>query len=139
MKEEKYSNLENNRKNLKRFNLELAKSGKPICTRNGRKARIICFDKKGGDYPIIALIENDDKEVAYSFDKYGRSASDDRGLDLMMLPQKKEGWVNLTKSLSHNPHILNVIWDTKEEALDYRREAPANANIIATGKITWEE
>ena len=41
---------------LKEFNLEAAKSGKPVCTRDGRKARIICFDAKG-DKPIIALVE----------------------------------------------------------------------------------
>ena len=42
----KHSNSEKIGKNLKEFDLEAAKSGKPICTRDGRKARIICFDKK---------------------------------------------------------------------------------------------
>lgn len=48
---------ENNK--YKPFNLEEAKAGKPICTRVGHKARIICFDAKTlCDYPIIALVEN---------------------------------------------------------------------------------
>ncbi|MCR4800387.1 MAG: hypothetical protein K5860_07765 [Bacteroidales bacterium] len=46
---------------MKRFNLEAAKQGKPVCTKDGKKARIICFDKKG-DYPIVALVESKDGE-----------------------------------------------------------------------------
>lgn len=42
--------------NLKEFNLEAAKAGKPVCTRDGRKARIISFDRHGEDCPIIALV-----------------------------------------------------------------------------------
>lgn len=134
-------NKEESKPTLKEFNLEAAKSGKPVCTRNGKKARIICFDAKSSK-PIIALIKRkyDDYEENYSFYENGRVCRDkDNDYDLIMLPEKKEGWVNLTGSLSHNPHILDVVWDTKEEALDFRRKAPINANIIATGKITWEE
>jgi hypothetical protein len=43
---------------MKEFNLEEAKSGKPVCTRDGNKARILCFDAKG-EFPIYALIEVD--------------------------------------------------------------------------------
>lgn len=59
---------ENNK--YKPFDLEQAKAGKPVCTRDGRKARIICFNAKTlCDYPIIALVENADNsiyEAAYS-------------------------------------------------------------------------
>ena len=41
--------------NLRPFDLEAAKAGKPVCTRDGRKARIICFDAKCNK-PIVALI-----------------------------------------------------------------------------------
>jgi hypothetical protein len=42
---------------MKEFNLEEAKEGKPVCTRDGRNARIVCFDLKG-TYPIMALLES---------------------------------------------------------------------------------
>lgn len=45
---------ENNK--FKPFDLEQAKAGKPVCTRDGRKARIICFDLKNGNHPIVAVI-----------------------------------------------------------------------------------
>ena len=41
--------MEDKTLNLKPFNLEAAKQGKPVCTRDGRKARIICFDAKRKD------------------------------------------------------------------------------------------
>lgn len=54
---------ENNK--FKPFNLEQAKAGKPVCTRDGRKARIICFNAKTlCDYPIIALVENSDSFIS---------------------------------------------------------------------------
>ena len=75
---------------LKLFNLEAAKAGKPVCTRDRRKVRIICFDTKGDMHPIIALVETNGIESAYYYDKNGRNGKKS-GLDLMMLPEKKEG------------------------------------------------
>lgn len=62
------------------FNLELAKKitnvevKGHIVTRDGRQARIICFDKDGGqnDYPIVALIQIEPTdERMYTFSKEG--------------------------------------------------------------------
>lgn len=90
------SNSENIGKNLKPFDLAEAKLGKPVCTRDGRKARIICFDVKGDICPIIALVEENGMEVTKSYDENGRANYKNAdNYDLMMLPEKKEGWVNL--------------------------------------------
>ena len=133
--EEKHFNLESTGKNLKPFNLEAAKAGKPVCTRDGKKVRIICFDKQEG-FPIIALVEtkvNDrvSEEIAL-FDINGRAVSDDidSKLDLMMSTEKKEGWVNI--------YALNTCYSSKEEAeanidRDYEHE------YVRTVKIEWEE
>ena len=52
-----HSNSEKIGKNLKPFDLEAAKAGKPVCTRDGRKVRIICFDRINGDYyKIVACV-----------------------------------------------------------------------------------
>ena len=47
------------------FDLELAKKitngecdGR-IVTRDGKNARVVCWDKKKGDFPIVALISGD--------------------------------------------------------------------------------
>ena len=115
--------------NLKPFDLEAAKSGKPVCTRDGRKARIICFNRESIGFPIIALVKNGDTEGVYQFDDKGRSNIDDeeRGYDLMMLPEKKEGWVNVYKER---------IYSTKEEAIQVIYDG---ATYIDTIKFSWEE
>lgn len=91
-------------KNLKPFDLKAAKAGKPVCTRDGRKARIICFDRKNHS-PIIALVEtfvkeyNSIREDAYYYTIDGRAINieNESRDDLMMLPEKKEGWINIQK------------------------------------------
>lgn len=127
--------IEEKKLNLKPFDLQKAKAGKPVCTRDGRKARIICFDKQEG-FPIIALVEtkvNDRilEEIAL-FNINGRAVSDeiDSKLDLIMLPEKKEGWINV--------YALNTCYPSKEEAeanidKDYENE------YVRTIKIEWEE
>lgn len=47
---------------MKKFDIELAKKGDKVCTRDGRKVRIISYDRKDRDYPIVALITQVDEE-----------------------------------------------------------------------------
>lgn len=122
-----------NMQKMKPFDLEAAKAGKPVCTRDGRKARIICFDTiNKGNYPIIALLEDKGSEAIFYYNKDGK-CNVGTELDLMMLPEKKEGWVNVYNSLgvitfSHNPY------DTKEEAMKDKGKY-----YVDTVKIEWEE
>lgn len=88
-------NMEEKKLNLKEFNLEAAKAGKPVCTRDGRKARIICFDAKCIK-SIVALIYDCNKETVFQYLENGRFFVDQIDkYDLMMLLEKKEGWVNI--------------------------------------------
>ena len=134
------SNTENIGKNLKPFDLEAAKSGKPVCTRDGRKARIICFDSKNDPKrPIVALVENNGNELLYEYTIEGKERfshiSTTGTSDLMMLPEKKEGWVNVYYDNDASSHRgCRFIYDTKEEAIK-----GAGASYIATIKISWEE
>lgn len=83
--------MEEKKLNLKEFDLEAAKAGKPVCTRDGRKARIICFDAKCNK-PIVALIYGCNKETVLQYLENGRAfVNQIDKYDLMMLPQKKEG------------------------------------------------
>lgn len=41
---------------MKNFDLEAAKKGAKVCTRDGREARILCFDYEDEDKPIVASI-----------------------------------------------------------------------------------
>lgn len=71
---------------MKPFNLEEAKAGKPVCTKSGRKARIVCFDARNNQ-PIVALIEDADNrfEIAYNYDLHGKwDEYEETARDLMM-------------------------------------------------------
>lgn len=122
---------------MKEFNLQEAKAGKPVCTRDGRNARIICFDVKHEYYPIIALIESEGKEFSASFGKDGRFDDvhyKDSCLDLFMAPEKHVGFGWLSRN-NTCVSMFAQIYETKEEVLSHKpdREEP----ILA--KIEWEE
>lgn len=77
------------------FDLETAKKitngeckGK-IVTRDGRSARIVCWDKKTVDYPIVALISGDGEESSIYYRNNGKCDKyEDYHLDLMLeLPE----------------------------------------------------
>lgn len=130
--EQNKENMEEKKLNLKEFNLEEAKAGKPVCTRDGRKARIICFDAKRKDGKnIMALIPSKEYPefedlVAYPNNGNYHGGYENDG-DLMMFPQKKEGWIIIHKE---------AIYD-KETAEKIARET--TANVIRIQKIEWEE
>lgn len=131
-------NMGEKKLNLKPFDLEAAKAGKPVCTRDGRKARIICFDAKCNK-PIVALIYDCNKETVLQYLENGRFFVDQIDkYDLMMFPQKKEGWVNVYKSYNVGKKIpcMASIYPTKEEA---KKSSVVGFDYVDTVKIEWEE
>lgn len=136
-----HSSSEKIGKNLKPFDLEAAKAGKPVCTRDGRKARIICFDRIDTK-PILALVRSTDGKGEDIFDYFvngKRLAANvlESDLDLMMLPGKRSGWVNICRNLNTNKTELDTedIYSTKEEAL----QNLSSMTYVTTVKIEWEE
>lgn len=124
-----------NMQKMKPFDLEAAKAGKPVCTRDGRKARIICFDLNNKNFPIVAIINCDTEENAYQYDIDGLCDEHDNNLNLMMSPEKKEGWVNIYGEEKER-YCSNVIYSSKEEALNISKQLKEH---ITTIKIEWKE
>ena len=125
-----HSSSEKIGKNLKPFDLEAAKAGKPVCTRDGRKVRIICFDRINGDYyKIVACVtafDGDFEEVLfYGIDGYIVDSQNPKDEDLMMLPEKKEGWILLRKD--------GCVFDNEEVA----KKNCTGDYFVA--KVEWEE
>ena len=144
-KVEELNVMEENKLNLKPFDLQKAKLGKPVCTRDGRKARIICFDRrlfyKNVSYPILALVEcSDGEDDVCGYNEKGKVLIEDGAEykdDLMMLPEKKEGWINICRNLNTNKTELDTkdIYNTKEEAL----QNLSSMTYVTTVKIQWSE
>lgn len=114
------------------FDLEKAKAGAKVCTRDGREARVICWDKKF-EFPIVALIEDENGpgEKIRCYTAKGRYyASSKHPSDLMLAGEKKGGWINVYKD-----GCCGSVYPSKEEALKARDEA----TCVDTIHIEWEE
>lgn len=124
---------------MKPFDLEKAKAGAKVCTRNGLKVEILKFDVKNSYYPIIAVITNNNGiENCYAYTKDGKYTDlNECPMDLVMAPIKHKGWVNIypDDSKSTTKYVVGSnIFPTKEIAKQV--SAP---NCIATIPIEWEE
>ena len=127
-------NMEEKKLNLKPFDLEAAKAGKPVCTRDGRKARILCFDRFCCDEisTIVACVLSkdgkDENVIIYSSDGFMADKQHPYADDLMMLPEKKEGWVNIYDDMK--------MYASEERA---KIGISTERNYITTTKVEWEE
>ena len=124
---------------MKPFNLEeyLKNPSRKIVTRDGLNARIICTDRKDLKFPIVALIETKSGgEVLQYYTKDGTYYIDDLcDGDLLFLPEKHEGWINLYKN-EQGRVFSSYIYQTKEDA---EKHGIGNDSYITTVKIEWEE
>ena len=120
---------------MKPFNLEEAKAGKPVQTRDGRDVEILRFDLRD-DYPIAAIIKHEDEDELISLTNMGTEYYSGIGLnkgnDLFMKSEKKEGWVIMFKGGTLNFNIYN----TKQEA---ETTGKKHADFVTVAKIEWEE
>ena len=134
-----YEDAEDKKLNLKVFDLQQAKDGKPVCTRDGRKARIICFDRINAK-PILALVPSTDGKGEDVFDYFvsGKRMANalESDLDLIMLPEKKEGWINVYKMKESTFGYITSYFDTEENAKEEKEQL---TGYVATVKINWEE
>lgn len=118
---------------MRPFNLDEAKAGKAVRTRDGRNVRIICFDAHREHFPIIALIGDGDKELVASYCADGRYYYDrdlpEHCTDLFMAPEKHEGFV-----WTDGKNACAYIYHSKEEALSHKVSGE-----YYLAKIEWEE
>lgn len=73
---------------MKPFNLEEAKAGKPVYTRDGRRVEILSFDNPNNGYPILARVFSDNTDYNdFMFTQEGYFFNDNREFraDLMMV------------------------------------------------------
>lgn len=107
---------------MKPFNLEEAKAGKPVCISDGKAVRIICFDKSGGDYPIVALYKDiEGKECVKSYTAQGWCIAERGGSpgDLVMATKSTTVWVNLYRGVG-GLFTGEATYQTQREAINAR-------------------
>lgn len=125
------------------FNLEeyLKNPKRKVITKNGQDVRIICTDKKGTDFPIVALCSNTiGPEVCRTYSADGSYSEEGASIyDLFFAPQKCEGWVNVYRDEDKYRPGASYLYPSEQEA---KANAPVKGGYykyVATVKIEWEE
>ena len=93
---------------------------KPVQTRDGRKARILCTDKASETHPIIAEVfrEGDDSSVHIYMDSGMYVDGATHELDLINIPEKHVRYINFYDD------------DITGTTMKYKSRADADANAI---------
>jgi hypothetical protein len=125
--------------NMKPFDLEKAKQGHPVCTRDGRDVEILKIDARGL-FPIVGIKKSGKEDIV---DQWMENGAWDKDVlnqnDLLMKPTKKEGWINLYRDedIGNGYKIGSYIYDDKNIALN--QNGVKFNSYIDTIKIEWEE
>ena len=104
------------------FNIEAAKAGKPIQTRDGRKVSFVGLVCHAVDYPVVVYVYNSRAVACYTPD--GKLFHHDRteeASDLVMSPEKIKGWVNV-----YGSSVVGILFPSK-----YLAELGATSGRIA--------
>lgn len=124
---------------MKQFNIDEAKAGKPVCTRDGRDVRLICFDFKTHrrDYPLVALIKDGDMETLSEYSADGKSIMNRSEYDLFMKTVVKlEGYVNVF-DFAGKPAVFSQVYATEQKAKEIGEKN--SRYYVGTAKIVMEE
>ena len=120
---------------MKPFNLKEARAGKPVCTRDGAKARIVCFNVQGNTPPLMALITGPDGGEYMSSHHANGTSAHGHDKDLFMDAVKCEGWATVYKRSDGCVVIGSRMYPSYEIALE--DSLPVGRLTIA--HIEWEE
>ena len=125
---------------MKQFDLKeyLKDPNKKVVTRDGRNARIVCTDRKGTEYSVVALCTmSSGSEDCYFYFPSGRMyLSADSCLDLFFAPEKKEGYINVYRDGDDYYTGGTEIHSSEAEAVGH---ATKKFGYVKTVKVEWEE
>ncbi|MCF0114068.1 MAG: hypothetical protein HUJ56_01855 [Erysipelotrichaceae bacterium] len=134
---------------MKPFDLQLAMKGHPVQTVDGRPVKLIFFDMNNElGKPVVGIVPNGGLTGTSDFLEtwtingtvYNLNLTPSDPLDLVMVPDKKKGWINIYKDRSNDAapaHTGSYIHKSKESAL--KGAAGRDGTYITTIEIEWEE
>ena len=102
---------------MKPFDLTAAKAGKPLVTRDGRKARFVGNTGDGRRYSIAAAIDAEKDIETYTASGRRFGDSEESNFDLFMAPERRTVYVNLYRtSLGGGRGHISRWFHSKEDA-----------------------
>ena len=123
---------------MKKFNLEEAKAGKPIQSRDGCRVTMLATDIKN-KYPLATVKHTSEMDVLQTQceDGYFYKDKSESMHDLFMAPVKKEGWVNIYRDTCGAKVTGRSIHESEECAKEVN--GVSLSNYVTTAKVEWEE
>lgn len=127
---------------MKPFDLEAAKRGEPIMTRDGGRAVFIGMAPEdfGVDQPVVAWVEGFEEPGKHFTDgRYYKNEESD--IDLFMAPRKHKRWLIVYRNVSLGGQIEADLCSSETDcntATDKLRDK--GHTILSSGqRIEWEE
>ena len=124
---------------MKQFSLKeyLKNPERKVVTRDGRKVRIVCTDRKGlCTKPVVGLITlpNGDEVIKIFWDNGIETAGSEDKNDLFFAPTKHTDYINLYHN--EDGYSLGAVFSSEKEAKEI---ATIDKDYITTIKAEWEE
>lgn len=115
---------------MKPFDLEAAKRGEPIVTRDGRQVKFVAYVPEAIEKHRLVVLAHDGNIWTFYEDGCFREDGCPTDIDLFMAPriEKREGWINV---------YPRRVWDTLH---DYKAIADSDAGTerIACIRVEYE-
>lgn len=129
---------------MKKFDLNEAKGGRPICTADGYPVEILKWDAEG-NLPLIGYIKvpDEDEVKACAWNEDGRVY--EKGFcdnDLRMASTEYEGWIPLFKNTEENTEkTFMSVFGGKiyNNITDANLDGYKASNFIGSARIKWED
>lgn len=125
-------------RNLKPFNLEEARNGAKVFTRDGRPVRILADDFKSivGSTIVAAILERKDSETIYTYPKNGYFIHSPHYHENDLVLETKEGYVIVFQGSTK--WLGSVVFDTESEARNSLSILKLPEGVTGTiAKINW--
>lgn len=127
LKDMRTENTTENR--YKPFDLEKAKAGESVVTRDGQKVTILSTELRG-DRPIVAIVHGSHTDKVRTYLKNGRDyAGGESYLDLVMQQKETTKWFNIYFETTEGKYITSDLFDTEGEAATMA-ELVENGNVV---------
>lgn len=113
----------------RKFDFDAARAGAPVQTKRGEDVRIVRFDLKSTSHSIVAIVSCGNIEKAFVYTKDGICRGTES--DLVMAPDKFEGWVNVYYDEQKMEFVTGVkIYATEGQAEDASTIGEWSRNLV---------
>lgn len=119
------------------FDLEAAKAGATVVTRGGRPARIVCWDVRDDNLPLVVVMMDKitNQEYVTRYNPQGQ-CSGWREQDLFLAPTPVKRWRVVYRGADDNAAQRD--FEDFDDAAKFARQCDKNIHVFSTDPFTVE-